>query len=301
MSSSRPNDGFTPETQLLRREADGERFSARVLTRRDGRSGVSAQPQLLRTIETEVIPRLMLAHRTGTMRFRSLRPVVPTVDADDVEQFTGLLLKSDDALAASRFIETVRDRGVKLETIFLDLLTPSARLLGEYWVEDKSDFADVTIGLGQLRQLLYRYSPEFMDDAKGQVIGKRALLAVVPGEQHSFGLVMLEQFFLKAGWAVDMVTEPSKTSLEALVKKRHFDLVGLSISCDAFLSELTSTINLVRRASKNPQVCVMAGGQVFLTNPQLVDRVGADATAIDGRQAVRQASYARNMALVQAV
>lgn len=242
---------------------------------------------LRRTIEAEIIPRLMLAHRSRPMRFKSLRPLVPSLDAEDVEEFTRLVVSRSEPSVAAEYIEALRRQDVTLETVFLDLIAPCARLLGELWVEDLCDFTDVTIGLGQLRQLLHQFNPAFQEEAERQAIGLAALLAPTPGDQHSLGIGMVEKFFVRAGWTVDAYVAIEAGKLKSLVRKRHFDVVGLSLSCEVLLSELTSTITVIREVSKNREVCVLVGGPLFLSQPELVGQVGADATAIDGREAVR--------------
>jgi methanogenic corrinoid protein MtbC1 len=41
----------------------------------------------------------------------------------------------------------------------------------------------------------------------------------------------------------------------------------------------------MRSVSRNPRLCVMVGGRVFIDDPGLAGRVGADATAVDARVA----------------
>jgi methanogenic corrinoid protein MtbC1 len=55
------------------------------------------------------------------------------------------------------------------------------------------------------------------------------------------------------------------------------------------LDGLAHCIRSVRRASHNPDLYVMVGGPLFLAQPDLVTRVGADAAATDAASAVRQA------------
>jgi hypothetical protein len=47
-------------------------------------------------------------------------------------------------------------------------------------------------------------------------------------------------------------------------------------------------IQSIRRASRNRGVGVLVGGRLFIEHPDYVARVGADATAVDGRQAILQ-------------
>jgi MerR family transcriptional regulator, light-induced transcriptional regulator len=294
MSSSRPLADMTTQfgssdpSSVDGDAGYGARGAARRLAKRQ-----AGELSLRRTIESEVIPRLMLAHRAGPMRFKSSPPAHAEPHTEDVIEFTRLILAHAEPSVAAEYIEVLRKQDISVESIFLDLLAPSARLLGEMWIEDTCDFSDVTVGLAQLRQLLHKYSPEFEDEAEIQVIGLRALLAPTPGDQHTFGIGMVEKFFQRAGWSVQSFMSIDAAKLTVLVRKRHFDVVGLSLSCEGMLSDLTTTIEDIRKASKNRDVCILVGGPVFLSQPELVSRVGADATAVDGRQAVRQVAYAR--------
>ncbi len=75
------------------------------------------------------------------------------------------------------------------------------------------------------------------------------------------------------------------TNLADLVSSGKFDLVGLSASNVAATEDLVSAIKTIRQAALGaPRV--MVGGRFFLDHPDYVTRVGADATAQDGRQAV---------------
>ena len=112
----------------------------------------------------------------------------------------------------------------------------------------------------------------------------------VPGEQHSFGLRIVTDFFRYAGWEV--WSEPdlrADSDLVQLVRGEWFAVVGLSLSCETRLDAMTSGIRALRRASRNRALGILVGGPLFNSHPELVARVGADATAIDGGQAPIQA------------
>ena len=72
----------------------------------------------------------------------------------------------------------------------------------------------------------------------------------------------------------------------ALLKKRGYDVVGLTVSVERHLAALPATIAGLRRASRNPDIIVLVGGRVFAADPGLAARVGADATATDAAAAV---------------
>lgn len=238
-------------------------------------------------VEREVIPRLVLAH--GARPAHVPPPAAPRVfEAGEVGEFARLVLTRDAAVACSH-VEALRARGATLEALYLNLLAPSARWLGELWEQDSADFTEVTVGLLRLLQVLYEVGPAFRDEAEARPHGWRALLLPAPGDQHTFGLAMVSDFFRRAGWAVSNPSAASTADLARLVRRERFALVGFSVSCERWLDVLTSAIRAIRGASCNPAIAIMVGGPLFVAHPELVALVGADSTAADGCDAVLQA------------
>lgn len=245
---------------------------------------------LHRTIETEIIPRLMLAHRaTPTAPPESAEDGLDRLGSDDVESFTDLILR-DDLDACGSFVAAIRERGVGLECVFLGLLAPSARRLGMLWEDDRCDFAQVTLGLWRLQSLVLDLSPDLPVEWPARPVApRRALLAAAPGSQHTLGLLMVAEFFRRSGWEVWSDPCASEGDLAALLRSEWFDLVGISVGMDAHVPPMRSVILALRRASRNPGIGVMVGGPIVIGRPHLVAEVGADFTAVDARQAVERA------------
>ena len=214
--------------------------------------------------------------------------------ADQVEIFTGLIL-SQELPSASAYLERMRNRGMAAETLYLDLLTPVARHLGDLWVEDMVDFGQVTIGLGHLHRMLRDLSPPpSAAGGRGRQpatagAGRRGLLVAAPGEQHTFGLAMVTAFFRRAEWIIWSGAPTSPADLNRIVRGHWFDVVGFSLAYEGRLDALRAGVRNVREASRNPCIRIMVGGPVFIEHPEFVAEVGADAMATDGRHAVLQA------------
>ena len=255
------------------------------LARRDGAAGARATV-LTRVVEQDVIPRLILAH--GPDLGSPAAPAACPVDPEEVREFGGLVLSRDAAVACS-YLEAKRTRGATLEALYLNLLAPAARWLGELWEEDGADFTEVTVGLLRLMHVLHEVGPAFRDEAVGYVHGRRALLAPAPGDQHSFGLAMVSDFFRRGGWAVWNPPAASRGDVARLVRREWFAVAGISVSCERWLDSARAVIRAIRDHSCNRAIAVMVGGPLFLQHPDLAAQVGADATATDGRQAVLQA------------
>jgi len=56
-----------------------------------------------------------------------------------------------------------------------------------------------------------------------------------PGEQHTFGVRIVEQFLRKAGWEVSIGLASTPLEIAALVASEWFDVVGLTLSSDSRL------------------------------------------------------------------
>jgi methanogenic corrinoid protein MtbC1 len=208
---------------------------------------------------------------------------VPLNEADVAAFSRCVIGHDDDAVMAS--LAGIRQRGISVESIYIDLLAPAARYLGYLWDEDLCGFADVTVGLGRLQQVMRELSPAFGSEVDHPADGRRALLVPAPGEQHTFGLSMVAEFFRRAGWEVVGGVGGPEIDPVDLVRDEWFDVIGVSVGNEARLDWLRNGITEVRRASRNRAIGVMVGGPVFNLNPEYVAQVGADITASDGRQA----------------
>ena len=246
---------------------------------------------LASVIEQDIIPRLLLAR--GSERAASAAALdIATKLAERVGEFSELVVNHDPAASVAYF-EKLRDQGASIETLFADLLAPTARRLGELWTEDINDFYDVARGIGHLQHIVRTFGQEFSDENIHPVTNRRALIMPLPGEQHTFGISLLREHLLRDGWRVWCGPCASMGDVVKLVKSQWFDTVGLSASAIADPEKLAAEIRKIRAASTNKAVHVMVGGYAFNMEPDLVARVGADATAVDARQAVTEAASGR--------
>jgi methanogenic corrinoid protein MtbC1 len=235
--------------------------------------------RLARTLESDVIPRLVGAHA---------KPSALHLQPREIEGFVALLRSGSEA-ELDAAVQAQRRRGLTVEAIFLELFSPAARHLGELWVADRCDFSTVTICLGRLQRLLREWSPAFGTEVEHPANGRRILLAQHPDEQHSFGLSMVAEFFRREGWEVlggvgGAVPDPS-----AQVSRDWFDAVGFSIGSETRIDWLKERITQVRAATRNRSVVVLVGGPLFVMQPAWAQSVGADAAGHEGGRAPKLA------------
>jgi hypothetical protein len=190
----------------------------------------------------------------------------------------------------------LRAQGFSLEQIYLGLLAPAASHLRHLWNGDLCGFADATLALWRLQQLLRHYSVEFRAETNRQQTERRVLLAPTPFEKHDlsyamFYLVLMSEFFRRDGWEPWIEPDPNAREFAEAICRQWFDTVELLVSGDKQLDALASRIRMIRRESQNRSVGVIVYGQVFIDRPELVLLVGADLTATDARQGTIQAQH----------
>ena len=276
-------------------------FAADRLARSGGQSGSEpfesdsavirgSREWLQRTIETEIVPRLMLVHRLAEPEpgvYADRADALPT--AEEVEAFCSLLL-ADDVESQIDFVEMLRRRGVALEHVYLDLIEPAARRLGVLWELDTCDFAQVTLGLWRLQNLVFDLGSQLPKTQLERPDGPRRLMLVMaPNSQHTLGARMVADFFSRAGWEVWSDPHASPAEMREAARTDWFDLIGVSVGIESQVDSVASVIVDLKQVSSNPSVGIMVGGPLILLQPELLERLGADFSAQDAREAVAAA------------
>lgn len=238
------------------------------------------EEMLKRMLSQNVIPRIVeKADRDRPVPDDSLR-----------DRLLAITLRNDVAGARALCRDCVA-RGMRPEVVMEKLLAPVAVSLGRSWEEDSCDFVTVTLGMRTLAAAL----DDLRRDSRTPMPTEHAhkvLLALAPGEQHSFGIDIVTDAFQRAGWSVDGLRDASRAALLGAVMRRSYDVVGLSVGSERHLSQLPALIMEVRQNSKNPRVAIALGGPALILDPAAGSRIGADWIAIDAEDAVARAEAA---------
>jgi len=240
---------------------------------------------LLPLVEKEIIPRLMKAHRD-----RSADMHIPP--ATEVEEFAEAILSKEPSFASQQ-IERLCANGLSIESVFLYLLTPAARLIGVLWENDLCSFSQVTLALWRIQQIMYDLSPAFhasRNPGHATARQRRILISTIPGSQHTFGLSMLSEFFRGDGWTVLAIPSPDKNELMNSVASNWFDIFALSASTDREIDAAQRIISEARHCSCNPSLSIIVGGTLFLRRPELAQSMGADGMSEDAQGALALAA-----------
>ena len=194
-------------------------------------------------------------------------------------------------------------QGMALDTLYLQVLAPAARLVGQWWQADSVDFAHCTVGHSHLQDLLVEFSPQFLAQSSGYAApaGHRALMMGQPNALHALGLMMLAEFFRRDGWSVTSASQMGRFEALSTVGNEAFDLVAISVSTQRELPALTKHIVQLRQRSLNPRVLIMVGGPMLAQDPHLAATLGADFSSGSADQALRDAAQQVRMRREQQV
>jgi len=213
-----------------------------------------------------------------------------TLDAVHIQAVVDLSLHAD-ANRVREYVHRLLEQGVTIESVYLDLLTPAARLIGAMWEADTCDFVLLTLAILQIQQVVCDLSPDFLQEGQPPS-SRRVMVLPVPGSQHTFGAAMVADFFRREGWDVAGSHDLARSEVLRLVRKEWFDVIALSISSPTQLISTTTLIADIRKLSSNKGILIMVGGPLALSVPDLAARAGADIVTLDARQAVDVAGRA---------
>jgi methanogenic corrinoid protein MtbC1 len=280
---------------------------------KSGQSVVLDQPAepLLELLLTEVVPRLTrLACGPGPVMpsDRSVCPGRPvaSMNLGDGPPRVGPLLvhalelaelcQQGEGEAAGALIVQLRDRGVPIEALFLQVIQPAAQHLGQGWSDDRLSFTDVTIALGHLQQLFSSLLDDFQcigpSDAPStaETILPSAFFCTLPGATHRLGVQMVRAFFARAGWRTRL-GQGDEAALVSQITAMRPALVGLSLNSETDLRSAGALILRVRNACRGFRPTIMVGGAAVPFFPKLVERLDADIVSGDATDALNRAVH----------
>lgn len=202
-------------------------------------------------IESEIIPRLMVAHSSVTpaMAMESSAEI----GSDEIEDFAPLVMQIEaDALLAH--VEAILARGVAIDTVLVDLLAPAARSLGELWEDERCDFVEVTMGFWRLQEVVHELSRRLPARQQAVAEGRRAPTAALPDDRSGVAAKAADEIFRRDDPPTDRLSAAETVDLLQRVKDDWFDTIELTVSCDCHKARSPARASELRNASRSRQV-----------------------------------------------
>ena len=244
---------------------------------------------LLSVIESQIIPRLLDAHPSvKALDLEHAQADLVAASEQDMLDFAQACLATD-SQAVFNHLDVLRDKGLGTQTVFLDVITPAARYLGDLWEQDKMDFTVVAQGLLRMHHAMRHLGYETQDGPQSAGDVRRIMLASAPGSQHILGLAMVSEFFRADHWQVVVEISTSEQALVHAVAHEWFDVIGLSVGLIEQLPHIPALIARLKSASRNPNAFVILGGPALLQAKMDGVELAADAISVNAAEAVKLA------------
>lgn len=243
------------------------------------------QESLQDIISEQLIPRLL---NSQNYRQRLATPEVSGANTAALPEFNGFTdaCRQGDSLRVNQIVDSLTAQGLTQEAIFLDLITPAARHLGELWDNDLCSFTDVTCGLALMHHVIYRLGYEFRDGPHVKGEQTNVMMCCAPGSMHLLGATIVGDLFRREGASVVIEISSTEQELVRAVANEWFDVIGISVSLESQLLGLKTLVQKLRKSSGNSNVKVLLGGPIFMLVDATEKMFDADLIAINAPQAV---------------
>ncbi len=211
--------------------------------------------------------------RTGDLEVFLAGPATgPAPWADRLE---ARLLAGDHA-GAWGVVEAAMGSGLDPASVYVRLLAPALRDIGEGWAQGTISVADEHRASVVAARLLGRLGPRFIH--RGQARG-RVVMGTPPGERHSLAVSMAADHLRGAGWEVIELgcDLPLTDFVRVANEATPVSAIAVSVTTERALRPAHDLIRSLRFADLGP--ILLGGGAV---TPEAALRYGADAWAQDG-------------------
>jgi methanogenic corrinoid protein MtbC1 len=282
---STPMD-FSLATQKLQKLLEG-----RGAREPDGPAQSDRWDLIAGVIDQQIIPKLAKAHEYCSLDGHGQQPQ-PWLGPEHIRRFSDLLVNGDSA-AAGQYVQDLAEAGFTRTSLLMDLVGPAARELGVRWTEDCCSFADVSLGLVRIHEIVHAIGGTDDDQLAPSANPGKILLSCMPGSRHILGCSIVAEFFRECAWDARVMLPNDADELTGVVRSEGFDVVGLSVSIDSQLKRIKPLISALRAQSNNRQLAVFLGGPVFMLREHHAAEFDADAICIDPRMTVTLAEISR--------
>jgi methanogenic corrinoid protein MtbC1 len=185
-------------------------------------------------------------------------------------------LVAGDAAGAWGVIESALSGGMDVRDVYLDLITPAMRAIGDQWECGEIDVSVEHRASGIASRLVGRLGPRCV--RRGRSRGT-VVLGCVAGERHGLGVAVLADLLRIEGWAVsDLGADtPHASFVTAASSIDDVVAIGISVTHGEYVDACAEACGVIR--SSGITLPVIVGGQAIgaLTPPP---DLGADGYAV---------------------
>ncbi|WP_300667277.1 cobalamin-dependent protein [Desulfoluna sp.] len=163
--------------------------------------------------------------------------------------------------------------------VFLSLLEPVLKEIGEMWVEEELSLAQGYVAGKIAEDLLEKMvhsgeSPKGRPNSKGPVV-----IGNIEDDYHELGKKMVGTFLRTAGWKVyDLGSDVTAEEFVAKAVEVGARIIGVSAMMYSTADHIKRVREEIEARGLQGKVLLAVGGAVFKLQPELVHEVGGDGT-----------------------
>ena len=202
----------------------------------------------------------------------------------EIKEYMDCLFKREGRQAIG-LIRRFIDQGIKLDDIYVEILSESMRRVGELWhtAEITVDTEHYCTSVTQMA-MAQMYDRLFDGERKNRMI-----LSVCPGmELHEMGARIVSDLFENHGW--DSIFLGAAVPVDYIVdsvKENHPDLVTLSVSMPQHLMECEKAVMEIKK--EFPDIKIAVGGKAFESTSDIWKKWPVDIYTKDARELLARA------------
>lgn len=180
-------------------------------------------------------------------------------------------------------VESALASGTDVETLYLTVLAPAMRAIGQDWAEGRLDVATEHRATVIVTRIIGRLGPRFA--RRGRPRGA-VLLGAPAGDQHALPGALLADLLRGAGFAVVELgaNVPAESFVSAADRAERLVAAAVSATTPGNDRAIAATVQTLRAALPQEVLVLLGGGAV--RGAAHVRSLGADGWARDARQAV---------------
>lgn len=202
------------------------------------------------------------------------------------EDYLGALRRGDRRKALS-VAQMALDSGIDIRDLYIDVFQHAMHEIGRLWETNQITVAQEHLSTAITQSVMAQlYSHVFARPP----IGRTMVATCIGGELHELGIRMVADFFEIEGWETYYLgANMPIDDVVAMANDKQAHLLGISASLNSHVTQARDLIHAMRASPHGPEIKIMVGGHPFNRAPLLHETIGADFTAPNAREAVRQA------------
>jgi len=199
------------------------------------------------------------------------------------------LLEGNPLVFNSLILEKAQQDNISVKDIYLHVFEPVQKEIGRLWQLGKISVAQEHYCTSATQSLIAHLYPLFLN--AGGENRPTCITACIGNELHEIGIRMVADFLEMDNWSTyHLGANTPNYSLIKTVLEKQVDILAISVTITYHLHQLEKLITDLRKNKEAEKIKIMVGGYPFNVDNQLWKKIGADATAGQGQDAVYQAN-----------